>query len=1268
MNNSSVLTSLRELDATRLQASSTGGIIREDGSNIDIVQTNSSSVPMCHLSTLIPFTFGDFVPQKFAFEFAAGIALAAHQLNVGDGSVIPILNGLSDRCDVKFTVSFSDTQLDSGVALEHIVDQIGRDEGSPEPRPCAFLGAYTSSNSQPTSIVTSLFGYPQVSGSSTSQELDDIDQHSLFARTVPSDADNAVPMLKYFEDVLHVKRFAVIHVNDAFGNGFVISFRRAARIYAPDMEILAIPLLEGAERQAAEELKESGFTYVFCLAFTNEVHDNLMLAAHELGVAGDGAHTWFFGDSFGGTLKGRNFEAGSALQKAYNGVGMLEVAGGLPGDPAYDSFVSELEKLRNPTDLEYLGTLFPQHTAPEYGSSPPFVDDDTFLSTALQSTYAAFFYEATIALGIAACSAISGNTLTGQTHFDHLSDGSFTGISGKVAFNTTTGTRDPIGATYRILNYISEDGSGSVAFTEFTTDKYQNGEWGELRDYIFNDGTNVPPLDRNTMPAPDADPTEWVIRILAPVGLGLLAVFLVYLFFERKRKQSDTLWYIKSEELYFDDPPEIIGRGGFGLILKAEYRGTHVAVKRVLPPRFRENHNKRRFRTSTKTDSTENITLGEPKDGDKDGDKDVENPVDNIGMKSIGEKTMPRVLNMAGSVKGDGTDPVKMMSTSGRFSVNGRHSTGEGTRRQLRKTFMREMRYLSKLRHSCIATVMGAVVEHGTEPMLVLEYMEMGSFYDVLHNETMFIETSVMLHILQDISQGMRFLHLSLPQVIHGDLKAANILVDSRFRAKVSDFGLSQDVNTSGCTGTPYWMAPELLRGESVNTTETDVYSFGIILYEAYSRKDPYDGEDPATVLSLVADELVHKRPPTPNNMPAQIESLMKDSVQDDIERRPTFEEIDMRLQRLDSDDLVAKGGSQQFGRTTSISLYDIFPKHVAKALREGRAIEAEHHDMVTIFFSDIVGFTQLSGELEARKVADLLNRLYTKFDALSRKYDVFKVETIGDAYMAVTNLVKKQESDHAKRIAEFAIEAIKEANETIIDKDDESKGGVQIRVGFHSGSVVADVVGTRNLRFCLFGDSVNTASRMESNSKPNRIHCSAAAAEILSKQAPELPLRSRGMIPIKGKGEIHTYWVNEEGSKSGVFEKDDIEKMLGWAVPKPKRRSSRSRKRPSLMAKNSRKSAAGALGASAGAAAGAAANFLLRPLDLLKDKDKDKDKESKSAEFSLIRDSYHSQQSRSISIHSVDLAKVVEQFSSDDDDSVGSTTSGRRSKSDLRY
>lgn len=201
----------------------------------------------------------------------------------------------------------------------------------------------------------------------------------------------------------------------------------------------------------------------------------------------------------------------------------------------------------------------------------------------------------------------------------------------------------------------------------------------------------------------------------------------------------------------------------------------------------------------------------------------------------------------------------------------------------------------------------------------------------------------------------MRFLHSSDPQVIHGDLKAANILVDTRFHAKVADFGLSQKQNLGG-TGTPFWMAPELLRKESANTSQSDVYSFGVILYEVFSRRDPYEGENAKEVLRLVADQKIRKRPIPPRHMPDAVKTLMGDCLQDDPEKRPSCEELDTRLKRIDAETLDSNNQLAKKGKS-NVSLFDIFPRHIAEALRDGRTVEPEHRDSVTIFFSDIGRF-----------------------------------------------------------------------------------------------------------------------------------------------------------------------------------------------------------------------------------------------------------------------------------------------------------------------
>ncbi|KAA6419629.1 MAG: TKL DICTY4 kinase, partial [Trebouxia sp. A1-2] len=223
----------------------------------------------------------------------------------------------------------------------------------------------------------------------------------------------------------------------------------------------------------------------------------------------------------------------------------------------------------------------------------------------------------------------------------------------------------------------------------------------------------------------------------------------------------------------------------------------------------------------------------------------------------------------------------------------------------------------------------------------------------------------------------------------------------------------------------------------------------------------------------------------------------------------------------------------------------------VSAALREGRPVEPESFDCVTIFFSDIVGFKTMSTELPPQEacannvstyfaslapptisqqllqVMSMLDRLYRAFDAVTSRHNLFKVETIGDSYMVVGNL-RCPQPDHAARVAYFAIEAVQTAGSILISESNPDMGHLSIRAGFHSGPVVASVVGTTNPRYCLFGDTVNVASRMGSSSIANRIHITSSAAELILAHAPELrpQLVHRRMQQIKGKGVMRTFWL----------------------------------------------------------------------------------------------------------------------------------------------
>uniref|UniRef100_A0A8D2GS00 Guanylate cyclase n=1 Tax=Urocitellus parryii TaxID=9999 RepID=A0A8D2GS00_UROPR len=441
----------------------------------------------------------------------------------------------------------------------------------------------------------------------------------------------------------------------------------------------------------------------------------------------------------------------------------------------------------------------------------------------------------------------------------------------------------------------------------------------------------------------------------------------------------------------------------------------------------------------------------------------------------------------------------------------------------------------------------------------VIEYCERGSLREVL-NDTIsypdgtFMDWEFKISVLYDIAKGMSYLHASKIEV-HGRLKSTNCVVDSRMVVKITDFGCNSILHPKK----DLWTAPEHLRQANISQ-KGDVYSFGIIAQEIILRRETFytlSCRDQKEKIFRVENSNGMKpfRPDlfleTADEKELEVYLLVKSCWEEDPEKRPDFKKIENTLAKIFGlfhdqknetymDTLIRR--LQLYSRNLEhlveerTQLYKaerdradrlnfmLLPRLVVKSLKEKGIVEPELFEEVTIYFSDIVGFTTICKYSTPMEVVDMLNDIYKSFDQIVDHHDVYKVETIGDAYVVASGLPKRNGNRHAVDISKMALDILS----FIGTFELEHLPGlpVWIRIGVHSGPCAAGVVGIKMPRYCLFGDTVNTASRMESTGLPYRIHMSSSTIATLKRTDCQFLYEVRGETYLKGKGTEITYWL----------------------------------------------------------------------------------------------------------------------------------------------
>ncbi|XP_055344055.1 atrial natriuretic peptide receptor 2-like [Paramacrobiotus metropolitanus] len=374
----------------------------------------------------------------------------------------------------------------------------------------------------------------------------------------------------------------------------------------------------------------------------------------------------------------------------------------------------------------------------------------------------------------------------------------------------------------------------------------------------------------------------------------------------------------------------------------------------------------------------------------------------------------------------------------------------------------------------------------------------------------------------------------------HGNLTSGTCLITSQLVLKVTDYG--------------------------------DVYSFAILLQQIILRSGPFRLEDSAITNDKareVVAEVQHGsvpplRPPVPSvACNPRIYSLMENCWEENPDERPTFSRIRSTVNRiigqsernligslmksmekyaitLESQVEEQTRNFMEEKRRSEQMLSFLLPQSIADAMQRREAVHPEMFDSSTVCFADVPMLSEMLESGSSLKwIVDVLNSLCGIFDTVTRKFEVYDVETINDAHLLVSGVPIRNGQEHAKEIVCMAAELLHDTNKLSAHTDglaNRRSSSISyknlseefdLRFGINTGPCVAGVIGLKLPRYCLFGDTVNTAARMKTYGTAGKIHSSLSTKYLLDQTCPDRFLfTSRGKIDIKSKGFMETYWV----------------------------------------------------------------------------------------------------------------------------------------------